>query len=39
MTFIEIPIDFNGRKMCGDFYLYSEKEILKIKESINFCFN
>jgi hypothetical protein len=27
----EIPIDFKGSKECGDFFLYSEREIEKVK--------
>jgi hypothetical protein len=35
----EIPIEFKGSKVCGDFFLYSEREILKIKNSIFSVFN
>lgn len=31
---IEIPIEFRGRKVCGDFFLYSEREIEIIKQEI-----
>lgn len=36
---IELPIDFRGSKTCGDFFLYSDKEVFKIKEIIISCFN
>ena len=31
----EIPIDFCGSKVCGDFFLYSEREINTIMEKIS----
>ena len=31
ITCFEMPIDFNGSKECGDFFLYSEREIEKVK--------
>jgi hypothetical protein len=31
---IELPIDFRGSKTCGDFFLYSDKEISTIKLNI-----
>ncbi len=31
---IEIPIEFRGSKVCGDFFLYSEREIEIIKGEI-----
>ena len=31
---IELPIDFRGSKTCGDFFLYSGREMLKIKDNI-----
>jgi hypothetical protein len=36
---IELPIDFRGSKTCGDFFLYSDKEIIKIKQDILFAFS
>ena len=34
MPCYEIPIDFKGGKSCGDFFLYSEREIAHIVEKI-----
>lgn len=34
---IEIPIDFKGSKICGDFFLYSDREINEIKQRIISC--
>ncbi len=31
---LEIPIDFKGSKTCGDFFLYSDREITSIVEKI-----
>ena len=33
----EIPISFIGSKRCGDFFLYSEREIIMIVEKIQIC--
>jgi hypothetical protein len=35
----EVPIDFRGSKTCGDFFLYSDRETLKIKDTIASFFN
>lgn len=32
---IDVPIDFDGCKICGDFFLYSEREVEKIKQILD----
>lgn len=32
---IDVPIDFKGSKICGSFFLYSEREIEKIIKCLN----
>lgn len=34
VRYIDIPVDFKGSTVCGDFYLYGEKESNKIKAAI-----
>lgn len=34
VKYLEVPVDFKGSVQCGDFFLYGERELQKIKASI-----